>query len=90
MTEPRAIRAICGQPSSTMKPTTGQTVVLVTTDRKTRPPRTTGMPKKMSVIRERSASHQPPKKPASPPSTLPSSATPRVAQTPTVTEARAP
>ena len=34
MTAPRAMREICGQPSSTMKPITGQTpLLLVTTDR---------------------------------------------------------
>lgn len=90
MTEPRAMREICGQPSRTMNPMTGQTVELVTTESRTRPPSTTGMPKKMSVTRERIASQKPPKKPASPPSAVPTSATPRVAQTPTVTEARAP
>lgn len=54
------MRAIWGQPRSTMKPITGQTVELVTTERKTRPPRTTGMPKKTSVMRERTASPLPP------------------------------
>lgn len=73
-----------------MKPMTGQTVLLVTTESRTRPPSTTGMAKKMSVTRERMASQAPPKKPASPPSSPPSRATPSVAQTPTVTEARAP
>src|SRR6478735_5103522 len=63
MTEPRAMRAICGQPSSTMKPITGQTVELVTTDRKTSPPRTTRMPKKTSVMRESTTSQPWPSKP---------------------------
>lgn len=84
------MRESCGQPSSTMNPMTGQTVELVTTDRSTRPPSTTGMAKKTSVTRDRIASHAPPKNPASPPRTLPSRATPTVAQTPTVTEVRAP
>lgn len=84
------MRAICGQPSSTMKPITGQTVELVTTERKTRPPRTTGMPKKTSVRRESTESHQPPKNPARPPRKPPSRVTHRVAQTPTVTEFLAP
>ncbi|CAM5685608.1 hypothetical protein SAURM35S_00769 [Streptomyces aurantiogriseus] len=69
---------------------TGQTVVLVTTERRTRPPRTTGIAKKMSVTRDRTASPVPPKKPASPPRTEPRIATPSVAQTPTVTDVRAP
>lgn len=73
-----------------MKPITGQTVLLVTTDSSTRPPSTTGIPKKMSVIRERTASPAPPKKPARPPRMLPMMATPTVAQTPTVTDCRAP
>ncbi|GAA3296938.1 hypothetical protein GCM10020295_28110 [Streptomyces cinereospinus] len=90
MTVPRAIREICGQPSSTMNPATGQTVLLVTTDSRTRPPRTTGIAKKTSVSRESTESQTPPKYPASPPRTLPRSATPSVAQTPTATEVRAP
>ena len=74
-----------------MKPTTGQTVGLVTgTDRNTRPPRITGMPKKMSASRESRASRQPPKNPARAAQHAPSSAAPMVAQTPTVIEARAP
>ncbi len=89
-TEPRAIRASCGQPSSTMNPTTGHTEPDGTTDRNTRPPSSIGMAKNMSATRESSASHQPPKNPASPPSTPPRSAAPAVAHTPTVTDARAP
>ncbi len=84
------MREICGQPSSTMKPITGQMVVEVTTESRTSPPRTTGMAKNMSVTRERIASQTPPKNPASPPRTLPRTATPRVARTPTATEVRAP
>ena len=42
-----------------MKPTTGQTCGLVTTDSSTSPPSTTGMPKKMSVTRESARVRQP-------------------------------
>lgn len=84
------MRAIWGQPSRTMKPITGQMVELVTTERKTSPPSTTGMPKKTSVTRDSTASHLPPKNPARPPRTPPSSETPTVDRTPTATEVRAP
>src|SRR5438552_645793 len=58
-----------------MNPMTGQIVLLVTTESRTRPPSTTGIAKKMSVIRDISESQPPPKYPASPPRTEPSSAT---------------
>lgn len=73
-----------------MKETTVHTERLPVMERKTSPPRTIGIPKKTSVTRERSASHAPPKNPASPPSRLPRTATPSVEQTPTVTDVRAP
>ena len=52
--------------------------------------RTKGTAKKMSVMRASRESAQPPKKPASAPTTTPRTRTRRVVSTPTVTEARAP
>ena len=51
---------------------------------------TSGTAKKMSVMRERIVSTQPPKNPAKAPKVVPMSTTARVVSTPTDTEARAP
>ena len=91
MTAPRVMRAICGHPNIASTMTT-----VMTDDRPlnicmtTMAASTKGTAKNTSVMRESSASKNPPKNPASAPMSPPSRVTRSVVSTPTVTEARAP
>ncbi len=90
MTAPRMTRASCIQPKTDRPRVTVHTVRLVNAWSSTSAPSSSGMPKNTSVIRDRRASAQPPKYPASMPSRPPKTVTAKVTQTPTMIEARAP
>ena len=90
-TAPRVMRAMETQPK---RPSTKTTVTMVRCSLNicmtTMAASTSGIAKKMSVMRERTESIQPPKKPAIAPIIEPSTTTSSVVRTPTATDARAP
>ncbi len=90
ITDPRTTRAICGQPNAESTSTTDQMVRSVNSCISTMPARMSGMAKNTSVMRDRIASTQPPRKPATEPTTTPMAVTRAVTPMPVMTEARAP